>query len=146
MYLLDTNIASLFDPRRRDRAEPVIAWMRRNDRGLRLSAVTLLEIETGLLKLRREGKDKRAAEIAALRDGLIADFAERLLAMDATVALAAARLAEAARPAVIDWRDLVVAATAKAHGLTVLTGNLRHFSPTGVPALDPTSALPPDIA
>lgn len=144
MYLLDTTIASLFDPRRRERAGQLIAWMQRNDRSLRLSAVTLLEIETGVLKLHREGKSKRAAEIEALRDGLIGDFAERVLGMDAAVALAAARLAEAVRPAVMEWKDLVIAATAKAHGLTILTRNLRHFAPAGVPALDPQATLPPD--
>jgi hypothetical protein len=144
VYLLDTNIVSLFDPRRRDRAAPLIAWMRRNDRFLFLSAITLLEIESGLLKLRRETKTRRAGEIEALREGLLADFGERLLPLDATVAVAAARLAEAARPSVIELKDLIIAATARVHGLTVLTRNLRHFAPTGVPVLDPLAALPPD--
>ena len=73
-----------------------------------------------------------------------ADFADRLLAMDAAAALAAARLAEAARPAVIEWKDLVLAATAKVRGLTILTRNLRHSAVTGVPMLDPLSELPAD--
>ena len=146
MYLLDTNTVSLFDPRRRERAGPLIDWMRRNDRSLFLSTVTLLEIETGLLKLRREGKHKRASEIEGLRRGIETDFADRLLSMDAAVALTAARLAEAVRPAVLEWKDLVIAATAKAHGLTILTGNLRHFAPAGVSALDPARQLPPDAA
>jgi toxin FitB len=146
VYLLDTNIVSLFDPRRRDRAAPLIAWMRRNDRFLFLSAIALLEIESGLLKLRREAKARRAGEIEALREGLLADFGERLLPMDATVGLAAAHIAEAARPSVIELKDLVIAATARVRGLTVLTRNLRHFGPTGVPVLDPLAALPPDAA
>ena len=146
MYLLDTNTVSLFDPRRRERAGPLIDWMRRNDPSLFLSTVTLLEIETGLLKLRREGKHKRASEIEGLRRGIETDFADRLLSMDAAVALTAARLAEAVRPAVLEWKDLVIAATAKAHGLTILTGNLRHFAPVGVSALDPARQLPPDAA
>lgn len=53
MYLLDTNIVSLFDVRRQPNALPLIDWMRRHDRELFLSVVTLLEIETGLLKLAR---------------------------------------------------------------------------------------------
>jgi predicted nucleic acid-binding protein len=32
---------------------------------------------------------------------------------------------------------LAIAATAAAHGLTLLTANLRHFAPLGVPALNP---------
>jgi toxin FitB len=79
-----------------------------------------------------------------LRDGLLADFADRLLAMDADAALAAARLAEALRPSVLDWKDLVIAATARVHGLTILTRNRRHFAVTGVPTLDPLSELPPE--
>jgi predicted nucleic acid-binding protein len=59
---------------------------------------------------------------------------------------AAARLADAARLAVVEWKDLVIAATAKVHALTILTGNLRHFAPTGVATLDPALALPPDAA
>lgn len=144
MYLLDTNIVSLLDPRRHAGARELVAWIRRNGAHLSLSVVTLLEIEAGVLKLRREGKHKRADEYEALRTAIAADFADRLLSMDANVALTAARLAETVRPAVIEWKDLVIAATAKAHGLTILTRNLRHFAPTGVPALDPEAALPPD--
>lgn len=146
MYLLDTNIVSHFDVRRRERAGPLVDWMRRNDRALFLSTASLVEIEAGFLKLHRDGKNNRAGEIQALRDDLLNDFADRLLAMDVPVALAAARLAEAARPAVIEWKDLIIAATASTHGLTVLTRNLRHFTPTGVPALDPLADLPPDAA
>jgi predicted nucleic acid-binding protein len=141
VYLLDTNIVSLFDPRRREQFGPVISWMQRNDRALSLSTVTLIEIEAGLLKLRRVGQDNRAREIEALRDGLVTGFADRLLAMDAMVAFNVARLAEA-RLSVVDIKDLIIAATAKTHGLTVLTRNLRHFAPTGVAALDPLAGLP----
>lgn len=142
MYLLDTNIVSLFDPRRRERAAAVIDWMRHNDQYLSLSTITLAEIEAGILKLRRDDKMKRAGEIEALREDLLAHFGERFLPVDASVALALAHLAEAARPNVIEWKDLIIAATARAHRLTILTNNLRHFEPTGVPALDPLVALP----
>jgi len=145
VYLLDTNIISLFDPRRRERAAPVIAWMQRNDRHLSLSTVTLMEIEAGVLKLRRNGKAKRADEIAALRDALMVGFTGRFLAMDAPVALAVAHLAEAVRPLVIEWKDLIIAATAKTHGLTILTNNLRHFEVTGVPVIDPLAELPSNV-
>jgi predicted nucleic acid-binding protein len=142
VYLLDTNIVSLFDSRRADEADPVIAWMREHDPLLFLSTITLTEIEAGILKLVREKKQKRADQLIALRDGLIADFSERLLPLDVEVALAIARLAEAVRPKVIERADLIIAATAKVHGLTVLTRNLRHFMPTGVPVIDPVRSLP----
>ncbi|MDE2824039.1 MAG: type II toxin-antitoxin system VapC family toxin, partial [Chloroflexota bacterium] len=36
-----------------------------------------------------------------------------------------------------DSADLLIAATALEHGLTVVTGNIRHFEPTGVTTLNP---------
>lgn len=42
-----------------------------------------------------------------------------------------------------DGADLLIAATALERGLTVVTRNLRHFTPTGVATLNPwTEALP----
>jgi predicted nucleic acid-binding protein len=107
--------------------------------------ITLTEIEVGILKLRRSGQAGRAGEYQALRSALETGFGDRVLPVDAAVALAIARLADAARPTVIEWKDLIIAATAKVHGLTVLTDNLRHFEPAGVPALDPLAQLPPDV-
>jgi len=43
---------------------------------------------------------------------------------------------------VIERTDLTIAATAKVHGFTILTRNLRHFEPTGVPTIDPLKSLP----
>src|SRR5689334_20665149 len=142
MYLLDTNIVSLFDPRRAGTAGPAIAWLRAHDPLLYLSTITLTEVEAAILKLRREKKDARANQLALLRDGLIADFRDRLLPLSVDVALRLAQLAEAIRPNVIERTDLIIAATASVHGLTVLTGNVRHFEPTGVPVIDLLRSLP----
>ncbi|MFK8253499.1 type II toxin-antitoxin system VapC family toxin [Ancylobacter terrae] len=144
MYLLDTNIVSLLDASRHAAAPGLVDWIERNGAFLFLSAMTVAEMEAGILKLRREGKAARAAEIEALLEAILADFADRVLPMDAAAARRIAHLAEAARPQVIELADLVIAATAATHGLTVLTRNTRHFAPTGVAALDPTAALPPD--
>jgi toxin FitB len=129
-------------PRRVDEAASVVQWMRQHDPLLFLSTITLTEIEAGILKLMRERKEARARQLTALRDGLVADFDNRLLPLDVEVALPVARLAEAIRPMVIERTDLIIAATAKVHGLTVLTRNVRHFLPTGVPAIDPVRSLP----
>ena len=142
MYLLDTNIVSLFDPRRSAEAAPVLAWMRDHDSELFLSTITLTEIEAGILKLKRERKEARARLLVALRDGLVSDFRSRLLPLDVEVALTVARLAEAVRPTVIERVDLIIAATARVHALTLLTRNVRHFEHTGVPIVDPLRTLP----
>jgi len=39
--------------------------------------------------------------------------------------------------------DIIIAATAQHHGLTILSRNVRHLAPLGVPVLDPFAALPP---
>lgn len=145
MYLLDTNIVSRLDPRRQAVARDLVTWIRRNGAYLFPSVVTLIELQAGILKLRRNGQNARADEYGGLLRAIEAGFGDRVLAVDAAVALEVARLAEAARPAVVEWKDLIIAATAKTHGLAVLTNNLRHFAPTGVPALDPLAGLPPDV-
>jgi predicted nucleic acid-binding protein len=113
--------------RRRARAPALLEWIERNGAFLFLSVMTIAEMEAGILKLRREDKSARAAELETLLTAILADFADRVLPMDAMVARHVARLAEAARPDVVELADLIIAATAAAHGLTVLTGNLRHF-------------------
>jgi len=40
------------------------------------------------------------------------------------------------------FEDIAIAATAAAHGLTVLTANERHFEPLGVPFANPFKQLP----
>jgi len=142
MYLLDTNIVSLLDPKRAGEAASVVEWMREHDSLLFLSTIALTEIEAGILKLKRERKEARGNQLIALRDGLIADFKNRLLPLDVEVALALARLAQAIRPKVIERSDLIIAATAQVHGLTVLTRNIRHFEPAGVRVVDPARSLP----
>ena len=146
MYLLDTNIVSRLDPRRQGSAPALVEWIGRNGAHLFLSALTFMELEAGILKLHREGKRERAEELAGLARAILEDFGERVLGIDASVGMEAAHLAEAARPTTLDAADLLIAGTAKVHGLTVLTRNLRHFTPTGVPSLDPLAALPADVS
>lgn len=144
MYLLDTNIVSLLDPRRQSTAPALVQWIARNGSSLHLSALTFFELEAGILKLRRQGKDKRTDELSAFVSRVAASFGDRVLPVDARVAVLAAEVSETARPTTLDVADILIAATAYAHGLTVLTRNLRHFAPTGVPALDPLAAVPPE--
>jgi predicted nucleic acid-binding protein len=68
----------------------------------------------------------------------------RFLPFDVAVARVAGRLSDRARSKGRSpgFPDLAIAATAAAHNLTVLTRNLRHFAPLGVPAHDPFAALP----
>ena len=145
MYLLDTNIVSTLDPRRADRFDALVRGIDRNGAALHLSVLTLMEMHAGALKLRREGKDKRAGQIGALIAAIRERFESRILPIDTKVSLRASELAERALPNRIDLIDLLIAATADMHGLIVLTHNLRHFAPMGVRAIDPLVALPEDL-
>jgi len=137
MYLLDTNVISLFDPRRMERESGVIEKLRRIDDRSYLSVLTLAEIEAGILKLGREDKLQRARQLAAFRDGLITIWSERILPLTTEIALVMPQIAERARPTVVETIDLMIAATASVNGYTVVTRNGRHFELTGVPWVDP---------
>jgi hypothetical protein len=52
VYLLDTNIVSMLDPRRHVHAPALISWLRRNGASLFLSVMTIAEMDAGVLKLR----------------------------------------------------------------------------------------------
>jgi predicted nucleic acid-binding protein len=140
MYLLDTNVVSLFDPRRRERLGGFADWLAERHDRLFLSVLTIGEIESGILKVQREGKVQRAAQIIALRYEILTSFADRILVVDVRVALETSRLIELVRPLVIEFVDLSIAATASVHDMTVVTTNSRHFRPTGVSLFDPREA------
>ncbi|MCC6779315.1 MAG: PIN domain-containing protein [Hyphomicrobiales bacterium] len=145
MYLLDTNVVSMLDLRRREHAPALIEWMERNGAGLFLSVMTITEMDAGALRLRREGKSKRADEIAGLVSAILADFADRVLAIDIETARYVARLGEATYRQPVALADLIIAASALRHGLTVLTRNMSELGRLGVPARDPFITLPADI-
>ena len=145
MYLLDTNIVSMLDLKRHVHAPDLIAWLQRNGSSLFLSVMTITEMDSGALKLRRDGKADRADEIAALVTAILTDFSDRVLAMDLETARHVARLAELTHQKTVALPDLIIAATAVRHGLIVLTRNMSEFGRLGVPARDPFASLPADI-
>lgn len=144
MYLLDTNVISMLDPRRREHAQALVEWMERNGASLFLSVMTITELDAGVLKLRRESKTERADQIAALVTAVLSDFGDRVLAIDLETARHVARLAEATYRQPISLPDLIIAATGMRHGLVVLTRNMGQFGRLGVPARDPFVELPAD--
>jgi toxin FitB len=145
LYLLDTNIVSLLDPRRHGHAPGLIDWLKRNGTSLFLSVMTITELDSGVLKLRREGKTKRANEAAGLVTAILTDFADRVLAVDLETARHLARLGASIYQQPVSLPDLIIAATAVRHGLIVLTRNMREFGRLGVPARDPLVKLLDDV-
>jgi predicted nucleic acid-binding protein len=99
-----------------------------------ISAITVLELEMGVLQ--KERKD--AVQGAVLRqwlDGIVLpQFSGRILALDHIVALKCARLHV---PDPRAERDALIAATALVHGMTVVTRNVEDFAGTGVSIFNP---------
>lgn len=143
MYLIDTNIVSLSAPAR-ERATALVQWLESKTSLLFLSVITVAEIESGVAKLRREGARARADTLARWLDSLLHLYSERVLALDIPTARVLGALADAARASgrTTSFADIAIAATAKQHGLVVLTRNLKHFAPLGVHAHDPLASLP----
>lgn len=137
MFLLDTN--ALSELRRRDRTDAnVAAWADAVDPdALFLSAITVLEVELGVLSVAR----RDAAQGALLRrwiDGkVLPAFAGRVLPVDVAVARQCARLHV---PDPKAERDALIAATALVHGLVVVTRNVSDFAAMGVALLNPWQA------
>jgi toxin FitB len=145
MYVLDTNVLSLFDERQLRRAMPFVEWTKRNERALYLSVITLAEIDIGILKLRRLGRARRADELRSTIAAIEVAFGDNVLPVDARVAHEIARIKEETRHVEMGMADLIIAATASVRQFVVLTQNLKHFLPTGVPACDPLVDLPPNF-
>ena len=145
MYLLDTNIVSLLDPKRRKRHMELVGWLDRNGSHLFLSVMTITEMDSGVAKLRRDGNSERADDIDLLVTAILAGFENRILPVDLATARRLARLGAETYNAKIELPDLIIAATAARHGLVVLTRNMKDFGRLSVKAVDPFTALPDDI-
>lgn len=140
-FLLDTSVLSAFAPDRPRVAENLQRWiLDQGDRGtLFVSTIVILEIQRGIAKLRRSGGKTRADRLDQWLSGLVADFNEQVLSVDLTIAKLAGELEDGAialgrSPGLA---DVLIAATAKSHGLIVLTTNVRHFAVLDIPHIDP---------
>lgn len=133
MFLIDTDVLSAL--RRRERNPDIVRWIsdqRMTD--LYLSVVSVGEIERGIVRQQRRNP-AFARTLAAWLSSMLALYGERILAFDLPTARRWGRLSGELGH---EGADLLIAATALGHGLTVVTRNTRHFTPTGVPVLDPS--------
>lgn len=131
MYLLDTNVISELRKARTSKADThVVAWASRMPpESLFLSAISILELEMGILLIER----RDVAQGKILREWLDTQvtpaFSGRILAVDEKVAKRCAQLHVPDRS---PERDALIAATALVHNLTVATRNVDDFKPMGV--------------
>lgn len=144
MYLVDTNVISTGAPSRAMIAAELLNWMDEHSGKLYLSAVTVAEIEDGIAKARREKALRKAAVLTAWLDTVLHLYGDRVLAFDIAAARVAGRLSDLARSKGLasGFADIVIGATAGAHGLIILTRNTRHFEPLGLATINPFQTLP----
>jgi predicted nucleic acid-binding protein len=135
-FLLDTNaIAEI----RRDRDARVRAWAGRvDDAALHLSVLTIGEVRIGIERL--HSRDPARADVFAEWLGQLHQrFADRILPVNAAVAEEWGRLnAPSPRKTVAS----LIAATARIHGMTVVTRNTSDFANCGVQLVNPWEVEP----
>jgi len=141
-FLLDTNAISELGKPRPDPG--FMAWHDQQaetaDRqeGIFLSVLLLGEMDRGILTLPESPK---RAELSKRRDLILSVYRKRILPVDVDVARRWGAVSDAHRrqgltPGVIDE---LIAATALAYDLTLVTRNVRHFEHSGCRLLSPWS-------
>ena len=138
MWLLDTNVLSELRPGKPHASSAVRQWAANVPIGRQfISAVTLAELETGILRLEYQSPPQGQA-LRRWYGGIVTLFRERTLVIDSAVAHHYARLqAIGPRPVNDTW----IAAIALAHGMTVVTRNTRDFNHGGIQTLDPWASI-----
>jgi predicted nucleic acid-binding protein len=126
MFVLDTNVVSELRKVRSGKANPGVAeWAARAPTAaLFMSAITIHELEHGVLLMERSDRTQGALLRAWLDQSVAAAFKSRVLAVDERVARRAAALHV---PDPAPFRDALIAATALVHDMTVVTRDIKDF-------------------
>ena len=134
-FLLDTNILS--ELRKGQRCnQGVAAWFEGIAPGeVHLSVLTVGELRKGIEKIRRRD-EMTAKALERWMDGLVSDYSDRILPVDQAIAEQWGRFNV---PDPLPVLDSLLAATARLHGLTLVTRNLKDVTRTGVDCLNPFS-------
>ena len=137
MYLIDT--VTLSELRKQQRDPKVVKWFeRQRTTDLFLSVISIGEIERGIAR-QRTTDPGFAGALADWLDRVLTLYGERVVPFDLRTARRWGALSAALGN---DSADLMIAATALEHGLTIVTRNVSDFAPCGVAVLDPFSRRP----
>jgi hypothetical protein len=134
MFLLDTNVISELRQGKPNQSAEVRNWAAQHRASmLYLSAITILELEKGILLLERRTPPQGAA-LRVWLTGVRTAFAGRILPFTEQTASMCAALHV---PDPRSERDAMIAATALEHRFTVATRNTQDFVNTGVQLVNP---------
>jgi toxin FitB len=136
MYLLDTNVISELRKTKSGKVDDnVRGWAKKvSSAKLFLSAITILELETGVRLVERRDSKQGAMLRTWLTEKVLPAFSGKILPIDMLVAQRCASLhVPNRRPD----RDALIAATALVHGLRIVTRNTADFQNTNVSLVNP---------
>jgi predicted nucleic acid-binding protein len=134
MFLLDTNVVSELRHGKPNPSAAVRAWAEAQPIStLYLSAITILELEQGVLALERRTPPQGSA-LRVWLAGVRAAFAGRILVFGERTAETCAALHV---PNPRGERDAMIGATALEHGFTLVTRDLGDFAEMGLVIVNP---------
>lgn len=136
MFILDTNVVSELRKVRLGKADVNVAkWAESVDASnLFVSAITVMELELGVLSVERKDSTQGAMLRLWLEQQVLPEFSSRTIPIDTAVAQ---RCAQLHVPDKRGERDALIAASALVHGMAVVTRNVADFKPTGVTIINP---------
>jgi predicted nucleic acid-binding protein len=141
MYLLDTNVVSELRKVASGKADAnLVTWAEAIETNqLYISAITVLELERGVLQIERRD-ERQGAMLRQWLDGqVLPAFSDRILPITTDIARACARLHV---PDPRSERDALIAATALVHNLSVVTRNTADFANCGIALVNPWDSQP----
>jgi predicted nucleic acid-binding protein len=131
-YLVDANVLS--EPTRPEPDPKTVAWLRRHERAFAVDPVILGEIRFGILLL---PGGKRRARLEQWFDEVVKRI--HCVPWEAETGLRWAELLARLRKSglAMPLKDSLIAATALANRMTVVTRNVTDFRKVGCPVIDP---------
>lgn len=139
MYLLDTNVVSEIRKIQQGKADAHLsAWVTQTPANqMYISAITLLELEKGIMRIKRKDKPQGAMLRIWLEQQVKPAFKGRILPFDEHTAPICATM-HIPDPKPIT--DSLIASIVKQHNLTVVTRNVKDFAETGAKVFNPFQA------